>query len=248
MTNLATARDEIKAILAGAGDTPTAKLIAILDAAGICNTAEVAALVGLKVRAIQTARRRNGATQCAGATECAQQNAQAQPIAPENATYCAEAQPIAPRARVEGNNNPSYLEDRLVLKTPLPPKKPNLHGQALEAFEAYNATALRCGLPQAAKLTPDRKSKIIARLKDYGMDGWAKALANIDRSKFLCGDNDRGWRANLDFLLQPSSFAKVHDGGYGNGRHAEPKRAVVYDPAALQMRDELIALGWEPNQ
>lgn len=118
MTNLATARDEIKAILAGAGDTPTAKLIAILDAAGICNTAEVAALVGLKVRAIQTARRRNGATQCAGATECAQQNAQAQPIAPENATHCAEAQPIAPRARVEGYNNPSYLEDRLVNNNP----------------------------------------------------------------------------------------------------------------------------------
>ena len=47
-----------------------------------------------------------------------------------------------------------------------------------------------------------------------------QALANIERSSFLTGTNDRGWRASLDFLLQPASFAKVHDGGYGNGRHA----------------------------
>jgi hypothetical protein len=92
--------------------------------------------------------------------------------------------------------------------------------QALQAFEAYNATALRCGLPQAAKLTPDRQRKIIARLRDYGLDGWQLALANIEKSAFLTGSNDRAWRANLEFMLQASSFAKLHDGSYGNGRHA----------------------------
>jgi hypothetical protein len=91
--------------------------------------------------------------------------------------------------------------------------------EALRAFEAYNETALRCGLPQASKLTPDRKRKIVARLKEYGTDGWAQALANIEKSSFLTGGTDAGFRADLDFMLQAKSFGKLHDGGYGNGRH-----------------------------
>lgn len=92
---------------------------------------------------------------------------------------------------------------------------------ALTAFEAWNATAQRCGIPQAAKLTPDRQRRIIARLKDYGHDGWAQALANIERSSFLTGKNDRNWAATLDFLVRAEAFGKVHDGTYGNGRHAQ---------------------------
>lgn len=108
------------------------------------------------------------------------------------------------------------------VKYPLPPKKGATPFEALKAFEAYNATALRCGLPQAAKLTPDRQRKIIARLKDYGLDGWSQAMTNLERSSFLTGGGKDGWRANLEFVLQASSFGKLHDGGYGNGRHAAP--------------------------
>jgi len=117
-------------------------------------------------------------------------------------------------------------------KTPLPPKGGPSPSDAMRAFEAYNQTALRCGLQQAAKLTPDRQRKIIARLKDYGLEGWSAALANIERSAFLTGRNDKGWSANLDFMLQASSFSKLHDGAYGNGRHEAPavvKKASVLD-------------------
>ncbi len=91
----------------------------------------------------------------------------------------------------------------------------------LEAFQAWNALALRCGLPQASRLTPKRKTQIRARIREHGPDSWATALANIERSAFLRGI-DRDWRANLDFLIQPSSFTKVFEGTYGNGAHAEP--------------------------
>lgn len=107
-------------------------------------------------------------------------------------------------------------------RTPLPPKGGS-PSECLTAFESWNALALRCGLPQASQLTPDRQRKIGARLKAYGLDGWATALANIEKSAFLTGQNDRGWRANLEFVLQPASFAKLHDGAYGNGRHADAK-------------------------
>jgi uncharacterized protein YdaU (DUF1376 family) len=105
---------------------------------------------------------------------------------------------------------------------PLTPKGGPTPSQALEAFNAYNETALRCGLPQASRMTPDRQRKIIARLRDYGLDGWGRALKNIETCDFLRGSNNTGWRASLDFLLQASSFAKAHDGVYGRGE-ARPK-------------------------
>lgn len=94
-----------------------------------------------------------------------------------------------------------------------------LADEVAAAFDAYNATAAECGLPQAAKLTADRRAKIKARLKDYGFDGWKQAMANIEKSGFLTGANDRKWKADLDFVLKPASFGKIHDGGFGNGRH-----------------------------
>jgi len=98
----------------------------------------------------------------------------------------------------------------------------DLFDEVSEAFEAYNRTAASCGLPSASKLTADRKTKIKARLKDYGVDGWKQALANIERSGFLTGQNDRGWKADIDYLVKPASFAKIHDGGFGNGRQRSP--------------------------
>jgi uncharacterized protein YdaU (DUF1376 family) len=116
---------------------------------------------------------------------------------------------------------------------PAPPKGPS-KVECLEAFTAYNETAKRCAIPQAAKFTPDRHRKIAARLKDYGMNGWKQALANIERSSWLTGENSRQWRADLDWLLSPEKFSKVHDGGYGNGRHAKaaPPIRKVYDQHA----------------
>jgi hypothetical protein len=91
----------------------------------------------------------------------------------------------------------------------------------LEAFSLYNETALRCALSQAVSLTPDRKKKIRARISDHGgVVAWKTAMANIERSAFLRGKNDRSWRADLDFVLQPSSFTRLVEGGYGNGAHA----------------------------
>ena len=90
------------------------------------------------------------------------------------------------------------------------------------AFDAYNRVAAQCELPLAEKLTPDRQRKIQTRLRDYGLAGWHRALANIERSAFLTGGTEHGFRADLEFVCQAKSFGKLHDGSYGNGRHATP--------------------------
>jgi hypothetical protein len=109
--------------------------------------------------------------------------------------------------------------------------------ECLEAFHAWNATAERCGLQQASKMTGERERKISARLKDFGLDGWTRALSNVERSAFLTGGTDTGFRADLDFVCQAKSFGKLHDGGYGNGRHSAPKTGSVHKVAAHVTRN-----------
>jgi hypothetical protein len=103
---------------------------------------------------------------------------------------------------------------------PSPKQKLN-YGEALDAFNSYNELAQRVGLPMARSLTPQRRKNLMARLREHGgMDAWRIAMANIERSAFLRGNNPKGWTANLDFVLQATSFAKLVDGVYGNGAHA----------------------------
>lgn len=95
---------------------------------------------------------------------------------------------------------------------------------ALAGFEAYNQLAQRLGLSVARTLTPQRRKSIIARMREHGgVSAWATALANIERSAFLQGENDRGWRLDFDFMLQAKSFTRLVEGGYGNGAHAKVK-------------------------
>jgi hypothetical protein len=109
---------------------------------------------------------------------------------------------------------PDKEEEEVTLGATAPPS----HAEAVEAFDLYNAMAQKIGIPIARTLTPQRKRSILARLRDHGgLEAWKLALANIERSAFLRGNNDRGWTASFDFLIQPSRFTKVLEGGYGNG-------------------------------
>lgn len=84
-----------------------------------------------------------------------------------------------------------------------------------DVVDAWNDLAADRGLPKVSKVTEARRRQVQARIKEYpDAADWSKALSAIDKSKFLCGDNDRGWRANFDFLLQPSTFIKLLEGTY----------------------------------
>lgn len=92
------------------------------------------------------------------------------------------------------------------------------------ALDDYNQLAERAGLPPAKMLSKTRIPKLRARLDEHGLDGWRQALTNIERSSFLCGEQEgRAWKASFDFLLQQSSFLKVLEGQYGNGRVRKPQ-------------------------
>lgn len=96
------------------------------------------------------------------------------------------------------------------------------------AFEDWNKLAAHSGLPRAETLNAKRKSSLRARLTECGgIEGWRNALRMIPGSPFLMGENNSGFTATLDFVLQASSFTKLREGNYakrGNGpAPAQPK-------------------------
>lgn len=87
-----------------------------------------------------------------------------------------------------------------------------------KAVEMYNQLAEEKALSKVQRMTEPRKKALRKRLTEAGgLDGWAYAISQVRESKFLTGKNDRGWRADLDFMLQASSFTKIMEGRYRNG-------------------------------
>ena len=65
-------------------------------------------------------------------------------------------------------------------------------------------------------LSKTRESKIRQRLKDCGgINGWNIALEKLEQSAFLNGTKTE-FKANIDFILQESSFIKLMEGNYDN--------------------------------
>ena len=88
-----------------------------------------------------------------------------------------------------------------------------------EAFAAYNDMAERVGLSRATKLSPQRQSKLKARLRDAGgIAGWCAALGRVAASAYCRGEVN-GFKADLGFLLQDESFTRLMEGKYDDRKH-----------------------------
>ena len=90
-------------------------------------------------------------------------------------------------------------------------------------------------LPSVRTLSDKRKRDIKTRLKKYTLDDFRKVFEKAEKSSFLRGDNERGFRASLDWLIKDGNMAKVLDGNYDdrpNKQRAAPARA----PAAANTR------------
>ena len=84
-----------------------------------------------------------------------------------------------------------------------------------QVLQAYNVMASQAGLSKA-KMTPERKKKLKPFIRRHPIDDITEAIWAIPKSRFLCGENDRGWKADFDFLLQPKSFTRLIEGTYAS--------------------------------
>lgn len=83
-----------------------------------------------------------------------------------------------------------------------------------EIVERFNFICNR--LPKVIKITDKRKKSIDSRIKEYNQETIYKVFDMVASNKFLNGDNDRGWKADFDWLLNPNNFIKVLEGKYNN--------------------------------
>ena len=94
-----------------------------------------------------------------------------------------------------------------------------------EIVKAYNAV-LGEVMPKAVELTDYRKREITARWKQLlgslnprgkirysgvedGLHYWRGLFAKALENTHWCGDNDRNWRADLDWFMKPRNFTKL---------------------------------------
>jgi hypothetical protein len=92
-----------------------------------------------------------------------------------------------------------------------PPIEPDLCPE--HVLEAWNAMADRTGVPKA-KLTPERRKKLSTFIRRHPVDDITEAISAIERSAFLRGENDRSWRADFNWMLEPRNFTKLTEGTY----------------------------------
>lgn len=86
--------------------------------------------------------------------------------------------------------------------------------------DMYNETCV--SFPRITVLSDKRKQAIKARLKTYTVEQFKEMFQKAEESSFLKGSNSRDWRANFDWLIKDSNFAKVLDGNYDD-KTAKPK-------------------------
>ena len=73
--------------------------------------------------------------------------------------------------------------------------------------------------PKVVKLTDRRKKTVKARLNGgYTLEDFKKLFEMAELSSFLKGNNDRGWKADFDWLTGESGMTKVLEGKYNDNK------------------------------
>lgn len=97
----------------------------------------------------------------------------------------------------------------------------------------------KANLPGIREFTEQRKKKLKARMADpLFAANWREIIDRLSASNFCTGTNDRGWRADVDWLLKNSTNgAKVLEGKYDD----KPKLGVIpFDPEVAKERERTL--------
>ena len=69
-------------------------------------------------------------------------------------------------------------------------------------------------LPKVRIVTDKRKKAIKTLLSKISLEEIKEAFEIIERTPFLKGDNDRGWKPNIEFLVKHDNIVKILEGFY----------------------------------
>lgn len=131
-------------------------------------------------------------------------------------------------------------------KFPEPPKgdmKPKLPVE----MEFWNAN---CGiLPKVLNATASRLQKLRTRRKsEFFCDNFQSAVVKCAATPFCLGENDRGWKADFDFLMQENTVTKIMEGAYENDRREKQNNGKHENPQANNPRPTQRSIVEERNR
>ena len=110
-------------------------------------------------------------------------------------------------------------------------------------IDFWNTSVQGTVIPSIKLIEGERRSKLNARLKQYGKRTLFEAIEKVSKSDFLKGyTSDKGWHATFDWFVTPRNFAKVIEGNYDNkpqgglygSEHSKNSRTVLQEKQARQ--------------
>ena len=106
----------------------------------------------------------------------------------------------------------------------------------------YNETCTR--LPRCQSVSESRKRAIRARFRSGSrLEDFRRLFEKAQASRFLSGDNPRGWQANFDWLIKDTNMVKVLEGTYDDP--SEGGNNHGYQTCSQTARPENTAGGFE---
>lgn len=109
-----------------------------------------------------------------------------------------------------------------------------------EIEKAYNAICTR--LPRILKINGTRSKAVAARWRASPDIETFKQLFKIaNESDFLCGNNERNWTADFDWLMKPQNMTKVLEGRYTPSTQS-PGKADAHKSESSYDLDEFVNL------
>lgn len=127
-------------------------------------------------------------------------------------------------------------ETEIEKKNPPNPPEGGRHVPAFasEVFDFWKETT-KGVLPSVTARTDKRIKAIERARKQDGFDAnWQESVRRVLESPFLCGQNDRGWKANFDWWIK-EGWAKALDGVYKFGDKRAAQQTELDDAAWRKM-------------
>lgn len=90
-----------------------------------------------------------------------------------------------------------------------------------EIKEIYNTTCTN--LPKIQKITKNREKLINEFLKGFSLEEFKSICEIANNNSFLTGENDRNWKADFDFLINPNKATNILEGKYSNNTKSDYK-------------------------
>lgn len=79
-------------------------------------------------------------------------------------------------------------------------------------------------LPQIQKLTEKREKAIDKFLEDFTEEQFKKICQITNSTEFLIGKNEKGWKADFDFLIRIDKATNILEGKYGNTKQENTEK------------------------